>query len=155
MSDKQLLIVANMPSDNTRRLAEAVERGAQHPDIEGVNARLLEALEATADDVLNADAVILGTTENFGLLSGRLKDFLERTYYPCLEHTEGRPWALYVRAGNDGEGAVRSVERIVTGLRWKSIQPATVMTGAWRDSFEEQAYELGATMAAGLELGSV
>lgn len=152
---KRLLIVANLPSPNTHTLANAVLDGAQHPDIDGVSCRLLDALAATADDVLASDAVILGTTENFGLLSGRLKDFLERVYYPCLEKTEGLPWALYVRAGNDGEGAVRSVERIVTGLSWRAVQPPSVWKGDWQERFLGDARELGTTMAAALELGSV
>ena len=152
---KQLLIVANLPSANTRSLAKAVLTGAQHPDIDGVECRLLDALDADSGDVLSSDAVILGTTENFGLLSGRLKDFLERVYYPCLEHTEGLPWVLYVRAGNDGEGAVRSVERIVTGMRWRTVQAARVWKGDWRDDFLDEARELGTTIAAALELGSI
>lgn len=152
---KRLLVVANLPSTNTRALAEAVVAGAQHPEISGIECTLCEALDATAEDVLAADAVILGTTENFGLLSGRLKDFLERIYYPCLEQTEGMPWALYVRAGNDGSGATRSVERIVTGLRWRAVQPALILNGEWQNTFSDQASELGMTVAAALELGTV
>ncbi len=152
---KRLLIVANLPSANTQTLAQAVLTGARHPEVSGVQSTLRDALDATAEDVFDADAIILGTTENFGLLSGRLKDFLERIYYPCLERTEGKPWALYVRAGNDGEGAVRSVERIVTGLCWRATQPALVLSGEWRDGFPDQAKELGMTIAAGLELGSI
>jgi len=81
----------------------------------------------TPKTLLAADAVLLGTTENFGYMSGLMKDFLERIYYPCLEHTEGKPYALYVRAGNDGVGATTSVERIVSGLNWRAIRPATVL----------------------------
>ena len=59
-------------------------------------------------DVLTANAVIIGTTENFGYMSGLIKDFFERIYYPCLEKTQALPWALYVRAGKDGAGALRA-----------------------------------------------
>lgn len=73
---KQLLIVANTPSENTQALADAAMRGAQHPDIESVDTRFLSPLAAGVDDVIRADGIILGTTENFGYMSGALKDFI-------------------------------------------------------------------------------
>jgi len=152
---KRLLIVANAPSANTRTLAEAVLAGAGSAEVDGVEARWLEPLQARADDVLSADALVLGTTENFGLLSGLMKDFLERVYTPCLERTEGRPWALYVRAGNDGAGAVSSLTRIVTGLRWREVQPPLVLAGDWDDAHRDRAHELGLIMAASLEAGVI
>ena len=86
-------------------------------------------------------------------MSSLMKDFLERIYYPCLEETQGKPYALYVRAGNDGEGAKTSVERIVTGLRWNPVRPALIMTGDFQGSFLAQCEELGLLMAAGLDAG--
>src|SRR6056297_1230404 len=123
MADKHLLIVYHSQSGTTERMAEAVIRGARHDDIDGVTVRVLGALEADADDVLWSDAMILGTPENFGYMSGGLKVFLDRIYYPCLEKVEAKPYALFVRAGNDGTGAVTSVQRIVAGLALKD--PAT------------------------------
>lgn len=153
MPDKQLLIVAHAPSANTRQLAEAVMRGAQHPDIEGVQARWIAPLEATPEDVLSADAIILGTTENLGYMSGALKDFFDRCYYPVLEKKQGLPCALYIRAGLDGTGTRRAVQSIVTGLRWNWTQDPVTFKGDWQDAFLPQAEELGLYMAAGLESG--
>lgn len=153
MSVKHLLIIAHTPSPNTRALCEAVVRGAQHPDMADVAVRCLTPLAAGPEDVLWADGLILGTTENFGYMCGLLKDFFERIYYPCLERTEGRPYALYVRAGNDGSGAQASVERIVTGLRWRAVREPLVMAGAFQEAFVTQCEELGLTLAAGLEAG--
>ena len=149
----QLLVVSHTPSDNTRRLTEAVLAGTRHPDITGVDARLLAPLDAGPEDVLNCQAIILGTTENFGYMSGALKDFFERIYYPCLERTEGLPYALFVRAGNDGAGARTSIERIVTGLSWRQVQAPLIMQGDYQEDFIEQCETLGTTVAAGLELG--
>jgi len=118
-----------------------------------VNVIVKQPLDANADDVLSAAGIILGTTENFGYMSGLMKDFLERIYYPCLDHTEGLPYALYVKAGTDGQGAKTSVERIVTGLRWKPVMPATILTGDYRPEFNETCYELGMTLSAGIEAG--
>ncbi len=149
---KQLLIIAHAPSDNTRRLTEAVLAGANHPDID-IEVIYKAPLDAVAADVLGADAILLGTTTNFGYMSGALKDFFDRIYYPCLEQTQGLAYALFIRAGNDGSGAQTSVERIVTGLRWKAVQPPLVMTGEFDERFIAQCQELGMTLAAGLEAG--
>ena len=90
---RRLLIVAHAPSPNTLRLRDAVLEGARDPEIANVEARWIAPLEAGPEDVLAADAVILGTTENLGYMSGALKDFFDRSYYPCLEKTQGLPYA--------------------------------------------------------------
>ncbi len=153
MARRRLLIVAHTPSPNTERLREAVLRGAMNPDIGNVTVRAIPPLEAGPDDVLATEAVILGTTENLGYMSGALKDFFDRSYYPCLERTQGLPYALYVRAGRDGTGTRRGVETIVTGLRWRAVQEPLICRGEWRDDFVDRCEDLGMAMAAGLEAG--
>ena len=150
---KKLLIVSHTPSTNTRALTGAVFMGASHADINGIDVRISQPLETGADEVLDADAIILGTTENFGYMSGAMKDFFDRIYYPCLEKTESLPFALFIRAGNDGLGAQSSIERITKGLAWKQVQEPLICQGSWRDSFLNPCEELGMTMAAGLEAG--
>ncbi|MCP5369001.1 MAG: flavodoxin family protein [Hyphomicrobiales bacterium] len=150
---KRLLVVAHAPSPNTARLRDAVLAGARHPEVEGVEVVARAPLEAGPDDVLAARAVILGTTENLGYMSGALKDFFDRCYYPCLERTQGLPYALYIRAGHDGTGTRRAVETIVTGLRWRAVHPPLTCRGAWDDAFPAQCQELGLFMAAGLDAG--
>lgn len=144
-----LLIVANAPSPNTRALAEATLAGARHRDLEGaVAASWLAPPEAGAGEVRQAAGVILGTTENFGYMSGQMKDFLERIYYPCLETTAALPWALYVRAGKDGTGADRAVHAIVGGMRWREMQPPLILRGGYRPQFADSCAALGMAMAA-------
>ena len=150
---KRLLIVSHTPSENTRRLAGALLRGASHPDLAGIEVERSAALETSPQAVLAANALLLFTTENFGYMSGAMKDFFDRIYYPCLEQTQGLPYALVVRAGNDGEGARSSVERIVSGLNWKAVQEPLLCRGGWQDAFEPQCEELALTVAAGLEAG--
>lgn len=150
---KRLLVVAHIPSINTNRLRDAVLAGAGHPDIDGVEAIAKTPFEAGPDDVLAADAVILGTTENLGYMSGAMKDFFDRTYYPVLEKAQGLPYALYIRAGMDGTGTRRGVETIITGLRWRAVQDPLICRGDWDEAFVAQCEELGMAMAAGLEAG--
>ena len=154
MSDKKnLLLVFHSKSGSTRRMAEAVIRGAEHPDIEGIDLRVRDALEATSEDVLWADAFILGTPENFGYMSGAMKYFLDRVYYDCLDRIGGRPYALFIRAGNDGSGAISRINRILKGLAVKQVQEPLLISGEFDESRLAECEELGMTVAAGLEAG--
>jgi multimeric flavodoxin WrbA len=153
MTEKSLLIVAHAPSPNTQALRNALVAGARHEDIGGVAVRCLSPFDAGPGDVQAAQAVILFTTENLGYMSGALKDFFDRIYYPCLEKTQGLPYALVIRAGHDGTGTRRAVESIVGGLRWRAVQEPLICRGAYQESFAGQCVELGTAMAAGLEAG--
>ena len=153
MSDKRLLIVAHAPSANTKRLLDAVVAGARHPDIAGIEVTAQSPFDTEPEHVLAAQAIILGTTENLGYMSGALKDFFDRCYYPCLDKTQGLPYALYIRAGHDGTGTKRGVETIITGLRWRAVQEPLICRGDFREDFIPACQELGTLVAAGLEAG--
>ena len=150
---KRLLVIAHTPSANLQRMGAAICAGAAGLEIATVATRLVPAFETRPEDVWMAQAVILLTPENLGYMSGALKDFFDRCYYPCLERTQGLPYALCVRAGNDGAGAQRAVEAIVTGLRWRKAQQPLICRGQWRELFLRECEALGACMAAGLDAG--
>jgi len=150
---KHLLIVCNTPSDNTLALALAAKQGASDDAIENTRVSLKTPPEANSDDVLKADAILLGTTENFGYMSGAMKDFFDRIFYPCLEHTEALPYAIFIRAGLDGTGTEIAMQKIISGLKWKQVQDLLLCHGEFKDEFVDQVEELGMSMAAGLEMG--
>ena len=153
MSKKKLLIIAHAPSENTQKMLKAAINGASHPDITGINVRCLAPLDTQPEDILSADAIILGTTENFGYMAGLVKDVFDRCYYPCLDKTQGLPFAFYVRAGLDGTGTIRAIESITKGLRWSLVQAPLLCKGTWDEAFLEQCEELGMSIAAGLDAG--
>ena len=154
MSDrKHLLIVHHSQSGTTSQMAEAVIRGARNPDIANVDVRTRTALEATADDLLWCDGFILGTPENFGYMSGAMKYFLDRSFYECVDRIDGRPYALFVRAGNDGTGAIASLRRILKGLAVREVQEPVLIAGKFDAARLVECEELGMAMAAGLEAG--
>jgi multimeric flavodoxin WrbA len=134
-------------------MADAVVAGASSEEIDGVELRVVRAPDGTADDVRWCDAIVVGTPENFGYMSGLIKDFFERIYYELLDETQGLPYALFVKGGHDGEGAIRSIERIVAGLKWRAMLPPLLVTGDLADADLERCTELGLTVAAGLEAG--
>ena len=150
---KTLLIVYHTGGVKTAAMAEAVERGARTEP--GVTVLRKRCADAGPEDVLAADGLILGTPENFGFMSGMMKDFLERSFYACEGRVGGRPWALFVGAGQDGNGAVNSVERIVTGLRLKKVAEPVIGLKELTPEVIAKCEELGATFAAGLAIGAL
>jgi multimeric flavodoxin WrbA len=150
---RHLLVVSHSRTGSTQVLCGAATDAARAAAEDEVELRVLEAFDAGPDDVLWAHGVLLCTPANFGYMSGALKDFFERIYHPCLEHTAGLPYALVVKGSTDVDGAVASVERITTGLRWRRVLPPLAVVGDTTDVDIEQAVELGATLAAGLAAG--
>ena len=151
----RLLVVWHSASGGTRDLVEAAVEGATDPMIaealgSAVDVRVMGALEAGAEDVMAADGYLLATPENFGYMSGALKDFFDRTYYPCLEHTRGRPYGLLVKAGGDGLGAVGAVVPLAAGLEWRAVLEPLVVRGDVTADHLAAARELGGSLAAGL-----
>lgn len=151
MNKKQLLILYHSQSGNTGRLAQAVLRGAQQE--EETEVRLVSAFDAGLEDLLRSDAIIIGTPENFGYMSGAIKDFFDRTYYPAQEHQLNLPYALFVSAGNDGSGAVREIDRILLGYPMKKVAEPVIVQGEVADADLNACEELGLNLAAGLAFG--
>lgn len=150
---KKLLIVAHCPSENTKNIRNAAVKGSQDPRISGVEVVVKTPFESDIKDIFWANAILLGTTENLGYMSGALKDFFDRTYNEALGNTDGLPYAVYIRAGMDGTGTRRSITSITTGLRWREVQAPLIFKGQWKNEFLSDLRELGMSMAAGLESG--
>ncbi len=147
-----LLVVHHTASPALHSLFEAVVDGATDERIEGVTVVTRPALVASVVDVLGADGYILGTPANLGYMSGALKHFFDQIYYPCLDATVARPYGLYVHGNNDVTGAVASIAKVTTGLRWREAQaPLEVVGEVGRDALKA-AWELGAAVAAMLTM---
>jgi len=161
---RTLLIVWWSATGAARALAEAAERaaGASAPEM---IIRRVRCDQTTDNDLLRADALIFACPEMLGSMAGMMKDFFDRTYYPAFERLAGKPYALIVSAGSDGQGAIRQMQRIAAGWRLRPVaEPLLVCTHAQSaeailadprlpDSALEQARELGAAIASGVSLG--
>ena len=159
---KNLLVVYHTSTGGSLQIAEAIVRGAkQEPQIQ---VTLVLAQQAKAEQLLSADGFIFIAPEMLGSLSGVMKDFFDRTYYDVLDQLNGRPYAAVICAGSDGFGALRQLEKIVTGWRLKKVaETRVVLTLAQTkekilqpkniDAAElKLSEELGATLASGLHL---
>ena len=151
----QLLVVHHTPSPATQELLEAALEGARDPDANGgaVAVVVRPALVAAAVEVLEADGYVLATPANIGYMSGALKHFFDTIYYPCLDATVGRPFAGWVHGNLDSGGAVRAVEAITGGLRWRPVAPIATFSGAPSAADRTAVRELAATVVATLSAG--
>lgn len=153
MSSKRLLIVYHSKSGKTMKMADAVYAGATDPDVGEVEVSKVPTFEATAEDLLRADGLILGTPENFGYMSGQMKDFFDRTFYEVEGKISPLPYAIFIGAGNDGTGALTAIRRIAKGYPFIEVQEPVLVRGDLTDQDLEQCRELGLALAVGIEAG--
>jgi multimeric flavodoxin WrbA len=159
-----LLMVYFSRTGGTRQMAEAAAAAATAA-APAVRVQRFTAPEAQPEQLLQADGYLFACPENLASMAGAMKEFFDRCYYPVLERIAGRPYACMVCAGSDGAGAVRQIERIATGWRLQAVAPAVIVNTAAQSPEAITApkhiaaadlarcAELGATLAAGLELG--
>jgi multimeric flavodoxin WrbA len=143
----RILIVYHSQTGNTARMAKAVAEGAA--GIEGAQVVLKQAAEATLQDLLDCQGLAVGTPENFGYMSGMVKDFFDRTYYPAQGKVFRKPYVVFISAGNDGTGALRNIERIAIGYQFKKIFEPVISKGKLTEEALEKCRELGQTIAGG------
>lgn len=161
MTVRSLAIIWDSLTGGSEALAGAAAAGAA----DRIDVNLVGASHADAQMLLDADGYIFAFPENLAAISGVMKAFFDRSYYPCLGRIEGRPYALIVCAGSDGSNAARQAERIATGWRLRKIADAMIVC-TYAQSPEEilapkligaadisKASELGAAMAEGLAMG--
>ncbi len=152
-----LLLVTHANGASTREVVASLLAGAQEAaEVVGdLTVRHAEALVVDADAIADADAVLFCTAEHFGTMAGGLKHAFDTTYNPLRERGVHRPFALVVKAGNDGTGTVRDVTRICTGLGWREARPPLLLVGPLEPSMLAQAHEHAATIAAGVAAGAL
>jgi multimeric flavodoxin WrbA len=159
LQSSTLLIAWHSRTGASRQLAIAAAEGA------GSNGSLVSASEVDPAVMLAASGFLFVGPENLGSLSGAMKEMFDRCYYPLLGQLEGRAYATITAAGSDGTGAIRQLDRIVTGWRLRRVaEPVIFCTDAQApESIQadkqiaaarlDEARELGAALAEGLSAG--
>jgi multimeric flavodoxin WrbA len=148
---KSLLIVYHSQSGASARLARAAWLGAQAEP--GMSVILRRAWDAGTGDLRQADGLLLVAAENSGSASGAMKDFLDRCFYPAIASGLVIPYSLLVSAGNDGRGAVRQLQRILSGMPFPAAAEPVILRGDTVDEHLDAGRELGEAFAAGLQMG--
>ena len=171
---RHILLIHHSASGGTRALVAAFCEGASATD--GVSVSTRSAHVATAVDVQKADALVIATPENFGYMAGSIKEFFDRVFYACMTDTTalgggthsalaGRAYSVLICAGNDGAGAMQSVDRIITGWRMRKVHPGVIArrvggaAGSSKGELREEdlvaCREMGQLFAEGLLMGAL
>lgn len=133
------------------RLAEACQAGIlKEQDVE---VSLKKALDTNIDDVLRADGIVLVTPEYFGNMSGLMKDFFDRTYYPAKGKGVSVPYCLMICCENDGSGTVRNIENFTGSYTMRKALDNLIIHDVNLEAELPKAKEMGQTFAAGVSMG--
>lgn len=148
---KRLLIVFHSQGGSTEALAQAALRGARRePDVDVV---LRRAFDASLDDLLGCDALLIGSPENLGYMAGAIKDFFDRTFYPAQGKVDQLPYAVFVKAGNDGANTVVQIDRIARGYPFRKVADPVIVRGDATPDDIARVEDLAHGLAAGLAWG--
>ena len=147
----RILILYHSQTGNTEKMAHAVAEGVRA--IDHTEAVLKKAGDATLEDLLEAHGLAIGTPENFGYMSGMVKDFFDRTFYGAQDRVFRKPYVVFISAGNDGTGALRSIERIAQGYKFKLVYDPVISRGSLTETDLARCRDLGSVLAAGCQAG--
>ena len=148
---KNILVIYHSQSGTMEGMAKSFAKGAAKE--KGVAIVLKKAKDADINDLLRCDGIAIGSPEYFGTMAGMIKDFFDRTYEDAKERTIGKPFVVFVCAGNDGRGAITQIERIAAGYKWKKVQEHIRIVGVPTKDDLLKLEELGQTLAAGVDFG--
>lgn len=148
---KKILVIYHSLGGTMQTMARHFADGAAKE--KNIAVVLKKAQDATLEDLLQCHGIGIGSPEYFGTMAGMIKDFFDRTFVAAEEQTIGLPFVLFVCAGNDGRGAIRQIERIAEGYKWKKVQEHLRIVGSPTQKDLSRLAELGQTLAAGIDFG--
>ncbi len=151
-TDRKIIFISHSPSKNTKILSDTVLNVIRGKKFK-TKLEIYSPFNITANEVKNSNGVIIGTLENFGYMAGATKDFFDRCYNELLDDTQGLPVFYYIRAGLDGEGSERAMNRILKGLRWKQVLEPLILKGSWDNKFIRTLSDASLNFIIGVDEG--
>jgi multimeric flavodoxin WrbA len=151
-SNIDILVVYHSQTGHTKKMAEAVAKGAG--SVKNVKVTLKKAADASLEDLIGCDGLAIGSPEYFGYMSGMIKDFFDRTYEEAHTRKEvfKKPYVVFISAGNDGSGASAWIDRICKGFTFKKVSEPIISRGDVTGKDLEKCHELGRLIAAGCDM---
>jgi multimeric flavodoxin WrbA len=148
---KKMLVVYHSQSGTVESLVKSIANALT--DDNEIDVIIKRAVDCVADDVSDANLLLLAASEYCGLMSGGIKEFLDRVYYPLMGKVEGMSYGLLISAGNDGSGAAREIGKYLDSLGMSKSVPPLILKGEFSPDTAKRADEFGLTLAAGLSVG--
>jgi flavorubredoxin len=139
----KVLVVYCSMTGNTKVAAEAVAEGAKSA---GATVVVKEGTLAQTKDLLDCDALVVGSYDAFSYMGGGLKDFFDRVYYPSKDKVTDKPYAAFLTHGGGGK-AIESMESLAQHLKMKKAAPSVLVTGKPDAKAISDLKSLGAKLA--------
>jgi flavodoxin short chain len=140
----KIAIIYGSGMGRTRQMAEAIANGAK--TINGVDVLLKDAYDAYAEDVKDADAIVLGgSTYNYKLIKA-MDPFLKQIEKLDLKNKIGVAFGSY---GWSGESIPTLISRMKS-FGMKVIEPGIIAIQVPDAATIEKCFKLGRTVAQGL-----
>ncbi len=149
--NKHVLIVWHSQSGRNECMKDWIASAAA--EVEQVAVRCRPAAEAGLDDLKWADGLVFVGPEYLGHLSGAMKDFFDRTFYPAQDYQLNLPYVQVISTGNDGTNAERELDRIAKGYPLRKVNDSLIWRGELNDEAQHAVQELGEAFATGLQMG--
>ena len=140
----KVLVVYCSMTGNTKAAAEAIAAGAKGA---GAKVTLKTGTEAEPQDLVECDAVALGSYDAFSYMGGGLKDFLDRAFYPTQNQVTDKPYAAFVTHGGGGR-AIGSIESIAQTFKLKKAADPVLVKGLPTGQAIADLTALGGKLAA-------
>lgn len=140
----KILVVYCSMTGNTKAAAEAVAEGAKSA---GAKVVIKTGLEAQPKDLLECNAVALGSYNAFSYMGGGLKDFFDRALYPTKDQVTDKPYVAFVSHGGGGK-AIQSIESVAQSFKFKKIADPVLVKGKPEGQAIADLKALGAKIAA-------
>ena len=109
----KVLIVYDSKTGNTEKMALAVAKGAEH--VRGTEVTVKKASQTTLDDLLAADAIIMGSPTYYGQMSAKLKALIDESV-KIHEKLAGKVGAAFTSAAGTATGAETTLMSILQAM---------------------------------------
>jgi len=107
------LIIYDSKTGNTKKMAFMIAEGVR--EVDGVECVVKRVEDATLEDLMETHGIIIGSPTYYGCMSGKLKEFLDKSV-EIHGKLEGKVGAAFTSSGGTATGAETTLLSILEAM---------------------------------------